>query len=106
MKCAARIARQVERTHLAVGINLDLRDERVNGRACFHHRRAGLERPRKVGDPLARPGPQAIGVDRLGGRGLVGHVGFEGLAAALKINERGTQFANIGEIAVGKQRHR
>lgn len=78
----------------------------MNGRACFHHRCAGLERPRKVGDPLTRPGPQAIGVDRLGRRGLVGHVGFEGLAAALEINERGPQFANIGEIAVGKQRHR
>jgi hypothetical protein len=106
LKGAARVARQEERTHLALGINLDLRDERVDSRACLNHRRARLESPREVGDSLACPGPQAVGVDRLWRRRLVGHVGLERLAAALEIHQRGPQFANIGEVAVGKQRDR
>ncbi|MCC6660862.1 MAG: hypothetical protein IT437_08250, partial [Phycisphaerales bacterium] len=106
MKGAARVARQEERTHLAVGINLDLRDERMDSWACLDHRCAWLERPRKVGDPLACPGPQAVGIDRLRGRGLVGHVGFERLSAALQVHQRGPQFADVGEVAVGKQRDR
>jgi hypothetical protein len=103
LKGAARVARQVERTHLAVRVDLDLRNERVDGRACLHHWRAGLEGLREPSDLLACPSAEAIGVDRLWGRWLVRHVGFEGLASPLEIDERGPQFANVGEVAVRKQ---
>jgi hypothetical protein len=103
LKGAARVARQVERTHLSVRVDLDLRDERVNGRACLQHRRAGLESLRQSSDLLACPGAEAIGVDRLWGCWLVRHVRLEGLASPLEIDERGPQFANVGEVAVRKQ---
>ena len=103
MKGAARVARQVERTHLSGRVDLDLRDERVNGRACLQHRRAGLESLRQPSDLLACPGAEAIGVDRLCGCWLARHVRLEGLASPLEIDERGPQFANVGEVAVRKQ---
>lgn len=106
MKGAARVARQVERTHLSVRVDLDLRDERVDGRARLHHRGAGLEGLREPRDLLACPGAEALGVDRLWGRWFVRHIGFEGLSSPLEIDERSPQFANIGEVAVRKQRDR
>jgi hypothetical protein len=70
LKGATCVARQIQSIYLLVRVDLDLRDERMNGCACLHHRRAGLEGLREFSDLCVGRGAEVLGVARIGGAGL------------------------------------